>query len=68
MSLKLLKSLPMVENGKWLGMAKLTPTNRTKPAISETQMDLTMPLGPLMAALIVSSVMCADASYPVYVY
>ena len=36
--------------------------------MSEMTMDQTMPRGPDIAALCVSSVICADASYPVKVY
>ena len=43
-------------------MAKLTATSRMKPAISETQMELTMPFGAEMRASIVSSDTCAEAS------
>ena len=46
----------------------MTPISSTQPAISETTIDITMPRGPLRAALCVSSVMCADASNPVSVY
>ena len=46
----------------------MTPISSTQPAISDTTIDITMPRGPLRAALWVSSVMCADASYPVNVY
>ncbi len=44
------------------------PISSTEPAIREIRIDMTMPRGPLRAALRVSSVMCADASYPVNVY
>ncbi len=44
------------------------PTSRTNPAISDTQIELTIPFGPATAAFWVSSVMCAEASYPVKVY
>ena len=44
------------------------PISSTQPAISEIRIDMTMPRGPLRAALCVSSVMCAEASYPVNVY
>ena len=43
-------------------MAKLTATSRMKPAISEIQMELTMPFGAEMRALMVSSDTCAEAS------
>ncbi len=46
----------------------LTPMRSTKPAIHDTQIDVTIPFGPETAALRVSSVTCADASYPVKVY
>ncbi len=44
------------------------PNSRTQPAARETVMALTMPRGPERAASRVSSVMCAEASYPVRVY
>ena len=44
------------------------PISSTQPAMSEIRIDMTMPRGPLREALCVSSVMCADASYPVKVY
>ena len=44
------------------------PISSTQPAMSEIRIDMTMPRGPLRAALWVSSVMCAEASYPVKVY
>ncbi len=46
---------------KW-GMPMLTPIKSTNPAIHDTQIDDTMPLGPEIAALWVSSVTCAEAS------
>src|SRR5579859_1225515 len=49
-------------------MAKVMPISSTQPATSETTIELTMPLGPATAASLVSSVMCAEASYPVNVY
>jgi hypothetical protein len=49
-------------------MAAVTPISSTQPATSETTIDITMPRGPATAGLRVSSVMCADASYPVNVY
>ncbi len=54
--------VPARLKGKVCGMAALTPTSRTNPAIQDTQIELTIPLGPEMAALWVSSVTCADAS------
>ena len=44
------------------------PTMRMKPATTDTQIEVMMPLGPLRAASCVSSVMCAEASKPVMVY
>ncbi len=49
-------------------MANVTPISRIQPATRETMIDMTMPRGPATAADLVSSVMCADASYPVNVY
>src|SRR6516225_9970915 len=49
-------------------MAQVTPMISTQPATSETQMEFTIPLGPEIDAVLVSSVMCAEASYPVKVY
>ena len=49
-------------------MAALTPIRRMNPAIQDTQIEVTMPLGPETAASSVSSVTWADASYPVKVY
>src|SRR5579859_1152669 len=49
-------------------MANVTPISRIQPATRETMIDMTMPRGPEVAADLVSSVMCADASYPVNVY
>ena len=49
-------------------MANVTPISSIHPATSETTIDMTMPRGPATAADLVSSVMCADASYPVNVY
>ena len=49
-------------------MANVTPISRIQPAISDTTIDMMMPRGPATAAYLVSSVMCADASYPVNVY
>ena len=51
---------------KW-GIPIPTPIKSTNPAIHDTQIDDTMPLGPEIAALWVSSVTCAEASYPVKV-
>src|ERR1700730_8805370 len=44
------------------------PISSSQPANSDTTIDITMPRGPLRAASWVSSVMCAEASYPVKVY
>ena len=49
-------------------MANVTPISSSQPANSETTIEVTMPRGPATAASRVSSVMCADASYPVNVY
>ena len=46
----------------------MIPISSTQPANSDTTIDITMPRGPLREAPRVSSVMCADASYPVNVY
>ena len=46
----------------------MIPISSTQPAMSDTTIDITMPRGPLRAASCVSSVMCAEASYPVKVY
>jgi hypothetical protein len=43
-------------------MAKVTPSSRIQPAISETTIDMTMPHGAAMSASRVSSVMWAEAS------
>src|SRR5450432_3784981 len=56
-------SLPMAH-----GIAYVKPIIRTRPATIDTQIDVMMPRGTLVAASRVSSVMCADASYPVSVY
>src|SRR5262245_58347748 len=57
-----------LSNGYLVGSAMLTPRSSTKPATRETQIELTIPFGPAIAAFRVSSVICADASYPVNVY
>ena len=44
------------------------PISSSQPANSETTIEVTMPRGPAVDASLVSSVMCADASYPVKVY
>lgn len=49
-------------------MAKVKPSSRTNPAIHEVQIDCTMPFGPAVDASCVSSVIWAEASYPVKVY
>lgn len=49
-------------------MAYVKPSSSTKPAIHEVQMDCTIPLGFTVDASCVSSVMWAEASYPVKVY
>src|ERR1700685_3109812 len=49
-------------------MANVTPISSTQPAPSETRIEVTMPRGPAVAASRVSSVMWAEASYPVNVY
>ena len=49
-------------------MANVIPISSSQPANRETTIDMTMPRGPDRAASRVSSVMCADASYPVNVY
>ena len=43
-------------------IAKVMPMSSTQPATSETTIDITMPRGPAVAALCVSSVMWAEAS------
>ena len=55
-------STPLMVTGKTVGMAMLTPRSRMKPATSEIQMELTMPLGAEMRASTVSSDTCAEAS------
>jgi hypothetical protein len=45
-----------------LDMAQVTPTMSTKPATSDTQIELTIPLGPDIEGSRVSSVMWAEAS------
>ncbi len=57
---------PSAPSYDWI--ANVKPSSRTKPAIHEVQIDRTMPLGPAVDASCVSSVMCAEASYPVKVY
>src|SRR5487761_1106712 len=49
-------------------MANVTPISKLQPANSDTAIEVTMPRGPDTDADLVSSVMCADASYPVNVY
>ena len=46
----------------WLGIANVTASSRTKPAITETITAQTMPKAADRDALCVSSAMCADAS------
>jgi hypothetical protein len=50
------------------GTANVTATSRKKPKITDTTTDMTMPQAAPSCALRVSSLMCADASYPVIVY
>src|SRR5262245_48557381 len=45
-----------------------TPRSRIHPKITDTTTDFQIPFGPETSASWVSSVMCADASYPVSVY
>ena len=61
-------TVPLMVTGKACGRAKLTATSRMKPAISEIQIELTMPFGAEIRASIVSSETWAEASYPVKVY
>src|SRR4030088_1928117 len=51
-----------------LGMANVTATSSAKPKITDTTTDITIPHAAAREALRVSSLMCADASYPVIVY
>ena len=46
----------------------MIPISSSHPASSDTTIEVTIPRGPATAASLVSSVMCADASYPVNVY
>ena len=55
-------STPLIVTGKVFGIAMLTPSSRMKPATMEIQMELTMPFGAEMRALIVSSETWAEAS------
>ena len=48
-------SVPAKVTGNVFGSAKLTPTSRMNPAISDTQIDLTMPFAAWTFACIVSS-------------
>src|SRR5437588_9807883 len=50
------------------GTANVTATSRMKPKITDITTDMTTPHAAAREALRVSSLMCADASYPVYVY
>src|SRR5919201_3150103 len=50
------------------GIANVTATSRMKPKITDTTTDMTMPQAAPSCALWVSSLMCAEASYPVIVY
>ena len=50
------------------GMANVTATRSRKPKITDTTTDMTMPHAAARDACRVSSLMCADASYPVIVY
>src|ERR671936_2989243 len=50
------------------GIANVTATSRTKPKITDTTTDMTMPQAAPIEAWRVSSLMCAEASYPVIVY
>src|SRR5207253_5190563 len=50
------------------GIANVTATRSRKPKITDTTTDMTMPHAAARDAFRVSSLMCADASYPVIVY
>jgi hypothetical protein len=50
------------------GMANVTATSRMNPKITDTTTDMTMPIAAVREAFLVSSLMWADASYPVIVY
>src|SRR5262245_60679224 len=59
---------PVVSDGPFAGIANVTATSRMKPKMTDTTTDITMPQAAPSEALRVSSLMCADASYPVIVY
>src|SRR5689334_22517304 len=50
------------------GMANVTATSRMNPKITDTTTDITMPMAADREAFRVSSLMWAEASYPVIVY
>src|SRR5262245_2811404 len=50
------------------GTANVTATSRMKPKITDTTTDINIPQAAPSCALRVSSLMCAEASYPVIVY
>ena len=49
-------------DGPFAGITNVTATSRTKPKMTETTTDITMPQAAPREALRVSSLMCADAS------
>ena len=51
-----------VSDGPLAGITKVTATSRTKPKMTETTTDITMPQAAPSEALRVSSLMCAEAS------
>ena len=57
---------PVVVAMSWI--AKVTPSARMYPKIADTTIDMTTPRAAARPASRVSSLICADASYPVYVY
>ena len=50
------------------GIANVTATSRMNPKITDTTTDMTMPIAAERDAFLVSSLMWAEASYPVIVY
>src|SRR5436190_6222029 len=50
------------------GIANVTATSRMNPKMTDTTTDMTMPMAADRDAFLVSSLMCAEASYPVMVY
>ena len=50
------------------GIANVTATRRMNPKMTDTTTDMTMPIAADREAFLVSSLMWAEASYPVIVY